>query len=623
MHNTLIKPTAYSSLPLETLKTVFGYSEFRPPQKEIIDCVLENKSALVLMPTGGGKSLCFQIPALVREGTCVVISPLIALMQDQVQTLKEYGVAAEALNSSASSGEQYQIQTRLLRGELKLLYISPERLLTEETLELLSRVNINLFAIDEAHCVSQWGHDFRPEYLKLNVIQERFPSVTRIALTATADELTRKDILAKLEMESANVFISGFDRANINYQVVLKQSPTKQLLEFIEANHSAQVGTGDSGIVYCLSRKRVEEVAAFLVSKGYDALPYHAGLDQSVRSANQNRFINEEGVIVVATIAFGMGIDKPNVRFVAHLDLPKTIESYYQETGRAGRDSLPSNAWMAYGLQDAIILREMILKSETSAERKIIEQRRLNALLGYCETTACRRTALLKYFGEEHPGHCGNCDNCITPVPSWDGTHEAKQAISCIYRTGQKFGVGHLVDVLCGNATDQVKRFGHDKVSTFGIGAQREEKEWRSIFRQLIAASILEVDVGGYGSVMLTDKCKAVLNGDLSVSFRSDIKKPKSSKKELQRKGKSGTVWNENDSAKDKSLFELLRIHRLKLAKAQNVPPYVIFHDTTLKEIAIRKPKNIEEMSSISGVGVSKLARYGESFLGIINSSVE
>ncbi len=615
MLNVIEKQEKYPSSALEILRSVFGFSDFRHYQKEIIDCILNKQSALVLMPTGGGKSLCFQIPALLSSGVCVVISPLIALMQDQVQGLKEYGIEAEALNSSMSPDTQSQIEARLLRGELKLLYISPERLLMDKTLELLTLANITLFAIDEAHCVSQWGHDFRPEYLKLNIIKQRFPSIPQLALTATADELTREDILSRLELNQAKVFITGFDRPNINYEIVLKKSPVTQLIDFISANHPQ-----DSGIVYCLSRKRVEEVAESLRAKGFDAVPYHAGLDPQIRLANQSRFIKEENIIVVATIAFGMGINKPNVRFVAHLDLPKNIESYYQETGRAGRDGLPSNAWMAYGLQDATILREMILSGEASKERKIIEQRRLNALLGYCETPGCRRITLLKYFGEDQQNNCGNCDNCLTPVVTWDGTIEAKKAISCAFRTGQKFGVGHLIDVLCGKSTDQVSKFRHNQVSTFGIGSSVGEKEWRSIFRQLIAGGFFAVD--RFGSLSLTEKCKAVLNEDVKVLFRKDALKSAKLKNIKTKNSLGKAIINERITPEGSKLFEELRHHRLKIAKAQNIPPYVIFHDTTLREIAEKKPKNLNEMSQITGVGNSKLNRYGEVFLKVVNEFV-
>ncbi len=597
-----------NSQPLVILRTVFGYAHFRAPQAQVIDTLMHGGDALVLMPTGGGKSLCFQIPAIARPGTGIVISPLIALMQDQVAALKQAGVRAAFLNSTLDAESARAIEQQLLNGELDLLYVSPERLMQERTLNLLERAQLALFAIDEAHCVSQWGHDFRPEYMQLSVLHERFPSIPRIALTATADEPTRREIMARLGLGSARVFISGFDRPNIRYRIAQGGgSAREQLLRFLRAEHA-----GDAGIVYCLSRKRVEEIAGYLAAQGLDALPYHAGLASEVRAANQSRFLNEEGVIIVATIAFGMGIDKPNVRFVAHLNLPKSIEAYYQETGRAGRDGLPANAWMVYGLQDVITLRQMLESSESGDARKRVERHKLDAMLGLCELTTCRRQALLAYFDDPMPEPCGNCDTCLEPPQTWDATEPAQKALSCVHRTGQRFGVNYLVDVLLGKDDERIQRFGHHQLTTFGIGKDQGQQEWRGIFRQLIARGLLAVDFEGHGALKLTDACRTVLRGEERLMLRRETKPEKKTKKTAVRTNAAFT------HATDLALWEALRARRLKLAKAQGVPPYVVFHDATLAAMAERRPRTLSEFAEISGVGERKLAAYGEDFLEVI-----
>ena len=601
--------------PLAILRTVFGYPHFRAPQAEVIDTLMHGGDALVLMPTGGGKSLCFQIPAIALPGTGLVISPLIALMQDQVAALKQAGVRAAFLNSTLDAESARAIERQLLNGGLDLLYVSPERLMLERTLNLLARANIALFAIDEAHCVSQWGHDFRPEYMQLSVLHERFPHIPRIALTATADEPTRREIIARLGLGNARVFISGFDRPNIRYRISLATndgggSAREQLLRFLRAEHA-----GDAGIVYCLSRKRVEEIADYLAGQGLDALPYHAGLTPEERSRNQARFLNEEGVIIVATIAFGMGIDKPNVRFVAHLNLPKSIEAYYQETGRAGRDGLPADAWMVYGLQDVITLRQMLESSESDDARKRVERHKLDAMLGLCELTTCRRQALLAYFSDPMPEPCGNCDTCLEPPQTWDATEPAQKALSCVHRTGQRFGVNYLVDVLMGKADERIQRFGHDRLSTFGIGKDQSQQEWRGIFRQLIARGLLAVDLEGHGALKLTDACRPVLRSEERLMLRRETKPGKKTKKAAVRTRAAFT--GETDSV----LWEALRAARLELARAQGVPPYVVFHDATLAAMVERRPQTLQELSHISGVGERKLAAYGEDFLRVILAS--
>lgn len=591
----------------KVLRSVFGYNEFRGNQSEIINELIAGKDALVLMPTGGGKSLCYQIPAIVRRGVGIVVSPLIALMQDQVDALLQLGVKAAFLNSSLDGQTAWRVEQDLTQGKLDLLYVAPERLLMPQFLELLEGLELALFAIDEAHCVSQWGHDFRPEYVQLSILQERFPHVPRVALTATADEPTRKEIIERLGLTKARHYVSSFDRPNIRYRIVQKQNPREQLQLFLESEHR-----GDAGIIYCLSRKRVEETAEWLSLRGWNALPYHAGLGNAIRQKNQQRFIREEGVIIVATVAFGMGIDKPNVRFVAHLDLPKSMEGYYQETGRGGRDGLPANAWLAYGLGDVIMLRQMLDGSEADEQHKRLERRKLDALLGFCETTFCRRQVLLNYFGEKYSAPCNNCDNCLEPVATWDGKIAAQMALSCVYRTGQIFGVKHLTDVLLGKVTPQVQRFNHEKVSTFGIGQAHSQQQWQSIYRQLVAANLLTVDMSGYGGLRLTEKSFPLLRGEHTIALRNDPeitkkKSRKSLKREQSVSPESGDI-----------LWRALKNKRLELAREQGVPPYVIFHDSSLIEMHDKKPRNLNEFAEITGVGQSKLQRYGAIFIKII-----
>jgi ATP-dependent DNA helicase RecQ len=556
------------------------------------------------MPTGGGKSLCYQVPALVRPGCGIIISPLIALMQDQVDALRELGVRAAYLNSSLDPGTAQDIEQSLLRGELDMLYIAPERLVQSRMLALLEQARIALFAIDEAHCVSQWGHDFRADYLQLSLLHERFPRIPRIALTATADVRTRQEIVTRLDLGAAEKFIAGFDRPNIRYRIALKQNPRQQLLRFLRSEHPT-----DAGIVYCLSRKKVEETAHWLQQEGFNALPYHAGLPPQQRSSHQAQFLREEAVVVVATIAFGMGIDKPDVRFVAHLDLPKTIEAYYQETGRAGRDGLPANAWMVYGLQDVLKLRQMMDNSEGSAEHKRAEQQRLNAMLGLCEITSCRRQALLNYFGDELPEPCGNCDSCLEPVATWDGTEAARKALSAVYRTGQRFGVNHLIEVLRGVENDKIFQFDHHCLPTFGVGRDLDNNQWRSVFRQLVARGYLSVDLERFGALFLRDKCRALLRGEEALELRRDI----ASKAVRQQ---TRTALPED---LDVALWEALRECRRELAAGQGIPPYIIFHDRTLQEMCVRQPRSIEDFGALSGVGERKRDKYGAAFLQVID----
>ena len=590
---------------LEILRNTFGYRDFRGDQQDIINHVLAGTDALVLMPTGGGKSLCYQVPALVRPGTGIIISPLIALMQDQVSALLQLGIKAAYLNSTLPAQTVRETEQGLLNNDMDLLYIAPERLLQEHTLALLERTKLALFAIDEAHCVSQWGHDFRKDYLALDQLHQRFPSVPRIALTATADERTRVEIRERLGLEQAKVYISGFNRPNIRYRITTRMEERKQLLDFLETEHQ-----GDAGIVYCLSRKKTEAVADWLTAQGRTALPYHAGLESGVRHRHQQRFLREEGIIIVATIAFGMGIDKPDVRFVAHLDLPKSIEAYYQETGRAGRDGAAANAWMVYGLEDVVKLRQMQEQSDADETHKRVERYKLDSMLGLCEITSCRRHVLLQYFGEQSPARCGNCDTCLHPVATWDGTTAARKALSCVYRTGQRFGARHLIDVLLGKENDKVRKFGHQRLSTFGIGEELGMEQWRSVFRQLIARGFLSVDLKGFGSLLLTDRSRPLLQGEAEVFLRKDdrIKKPtrKQRKTPLQ--------------VSDPELFEKLKACRKQLAVKQGLPPYVIFHDSTLVEMTQRLPSGPDELLQVSGVGAHKLEQYGEDFLAVIRA---
>jgi ATP-dependent DNA helicase RecQ len=588
----------------EILKSTFGYDQFRHSQQEIIQDLLDGKDALVLMPTGGGKSLCYQIPALVREGTAIVISPLIALMQDQVDALQQLGIKAAFLNSSLSFGEANDIEQQLLNNELEIVYVAPERLLTERMLGLLERCHLSLFAIDEAHCVSQWGHDFRPEYQRLKILHERFAAIPRIALTATADHRTREEIISQLQLDEANVFINSFDRPNITYAISEGNNPKQRLWRFLEDKHK-----NDAGIVYCLSRKKVEAIAEWLSDQGRIALPYHAGLPQETRQTNQLRFLREDGVIIVATIAFGMGIDKPDVRFVAHLNLPKSIEAYYQETGRAGRDGEPANAWMAYGLQDVITLRQFMQNSTADEMHKRVEHHKLESMLGLCELITCRRHTLLAYFDETSTEHCGACDNCSNPPEKWDGTEAAQKALSSIYRTEQRFGVNYIVDILLGKIDDRIQRNGHDQISTFGIGKDISNTEWRSVFRQLIALGYIDIDIERHGALRLTEKCRPVLRGEQQLELRKLSIEEKATK---EKKQKSAV------RPQDEELWEALRALRLEIASESGVPPYVIFHDSTLQEMLKKRPQSSNDINRISGVGEQKLNRYGKQFINEI-----
>ncbi len=588
--------------PQYALQHVFGYHRFRGEQRAIIDTVIGGGDALVIMPTGGGKSLCYQVPALVRPGVAVVVSPLIALMHNQVAALKELGVRAELLNSTLDFGQAQAVEFAMRTGELDIVYVAPERLIKEQTLALLRACNISLFAIDEAHCVAQWGHDFRADYLRLNVLQERFPSVPRIALTATADERTRGEIAQRLGLLQAAQFISGFDRPNIQYRMAPKVKPKDQLLQFLRAEQS-----GNSGIVYCLSRKKVEVTADWLLAEGFDALPYHAGLDPRTRARNQDRFLREDGVVMVATVAFGMGIDKPDVRFVAHLDMPKSIEAYYQETGRAGRDGDPAVALLLYGIEDVVKLRQMADSSTAEEAHRKQERQRLDAMLALCESAECRRRLLLQYFGETPPERCGNCDVCLVQPETWDATEAARMALSCIYRTGQRFGVQYLIDVLRGSSSDKVSANQHHSLSTYGIGRDISAQQWRSVFRQLTARGFIDVEAQ-YGSLVLADKCRALLRGELVLRLRKDAAL---SERKLAAK-------KESVNEVDMPLFQALKACRRRLADAHGVAPYMIFHDATLREMADSKPMSRQALLSVSGVGDTKLDKYGSAFLDVL-----
>jgi ATP-dependent DNA helicase RecQ len=594
--------------PLELLRRVFGYSSFRGHQQDIVEHVVAGGDAIVLMPTGGGKSLCYQLPALLRPGMGVVVSPLIALMKDQVDALRQAGVRAAALNSGLPPGESGRIERAARDGELDLLYVSPERLVMPHCLDLMRRCRVALFAVDEAHCISQWGHDFRRDYQALGLLKEQFPDTPLIALTATADDPTRRDIAARLHLEEARLFAAGYDRPNLFYRVVEKRNAREDLLRFLNDEHS-----GDAGIVYCLTRRAVEETAQWLSARGREALPYHAGLPAETRTHHQERFLREEGIIVVATVAFGMGIDKPNVRFVAHLDAPKNLEAYYQETGRAGRDGLPADAWLAYGIADVMNLRRLTEAADIDERQRRIERRKSEALIGFCETIGCRRQALLGYFGERRDTPCGNCDNCRGPAAeSWDGTVAAQKALSAVYRTGQRFGAHHLADVLTGHATERVQRFGHDQLKTFGVGTECDAKGWLSVIRQLLAQGYLLPDPEGHGGLALAPDAGAVLRGERELRFRREVARdgPR------RRRAAAAPAVLDLDPAAD-ALWQKLRAWRLDEARRQELPPYVIFHDATLIEVARRRPSSLAALAEIPGIGRSKLDRYGAAVLAV------
>ncbi|MBF0219507.1 MAG: DNA helicase RecQ [Gammaproteobacteria bacterium] len=607
-------PAPDLAMARELLQRHFGYDNFRSHQAEVITTLLNGEDALVLMPTGGGKSLCYQLPSLLRDGVGVVISPLIALMQDQVDALRQNGIAAAYLNSTLNSREVYEIEQALQQGALDLLYIAPERLAHPAMLNLLKRIKLALFAIDEAHCVSQWGHDFRPEYLQLSLLHQQFPEVPRVALTATADTPTRREIINKLALNDAKQFISSFDRPNIRYRIMESQGDSKeQLLYFILHEHRH-----NAGIVYCLSRKRVEEVAAWLSQKGLTALPYHAALPAAERLRNQQRFLREEGIIIVATIAFGMGIDKPDVRFVAHLNLPKSVESYYQETGRAGRDGAPSDAWMSYGLRDVITLRQMQSQSTANEQHKRVEQHKLDAMLGLCEAIQCRRQILLRYFDDPLPEPCGNCDNCLEPPQSWDATVAARKALSCVYRSGQRYGVHHLIDILLGSSNAHILRKNHQQLSTYGIGKELGQNEWRNLFRQLIAHGLLVVDIEGHGGLCLTEASRPLLRGETTLTLRQLTAQRRGATPSAKQNRRSQSL-----TALQRPLWEALRELRKSLAERQGIPAFTIFHDATLMEMVQRHPTTLQQLSTISGIGETKLNRYGGLFLELLTSHAE
>ncbi len=599
--------------PLSVLRRVFGYPSFRGQQQEIVEHVAAGGDAVVLMPTGGGKSLCYQLPALLRPGLGVVVSPLIALMKDQVDALRQAGVRAAALNSGLPPGEAGAVERAAREGGLDLLYVSPERLVMPHCLDLLRRCRVALFAVDEAHCISQWGHDFRRDYQALGVIKESFPDTPLIALTATADEPTRRDIAERLHLEGARLFAAGYDRPNLFYRVVAKHSARDDLLRFIETEHP-----GDAGIVYCLTRRAVEDTAAWLSQRGREALPYHAGLPPETRTRHQERFLREEGIIVVATVAFGMGIDKPNVRFVAHLDAPKNLEAYYQETGRAGRDGLPADAWMAYGIADVMNLRRLTEAADIDERQRRIERQKSEALIGFCETISCRRQALLGYFGERDHPPCGNCDNCRGPVESWDGTVAAQKALSAVYRTGQRFGTQHLVDILVGAATERIRSLGHDRLKTFGVGTELDRRGWQSVLRQLLARGLLLPDPDGHGGLMLASSAGEVLRGERELRFRRETAHEPS----RRRRATAGAPARLALDPAAQSLWDALRAWRLDEARRQELPPYVIFHDATLIEVARRRPASLDALADIPGIGRSKLDRYGAAVLAVTGDAV-
>ncbi len=599
--------------PEGVLREVFGFDSFRGQQLAVIEHIVAGGDAVVLMPTGGGKSVCYQIPALLRSGLGVVVSPLIALMKDQVDALRQAGVRAVALNSRLSPREAAVIEGAVRDAALDLLYVSPERLMTPRCLELLSHTGLALFAVDEAHCISQWGHDFRQEYQQLSILKERFPRVPVMALTATADGPTRRDIIAQLKLAGARVFAAGYDRPNLFYRVVPKRSPLEQLWRFLATEHPA-----DAGIVYCFTRRSAEETATWLSARGRAALPYHAGLEPAAREHHQERFLREEGVVIAATIAFGMGIDKPNVRFVAHLDVPKNLEAYYQETGRAGRDGLPADAWMTYGMADVMNLFRLLDMSEAPDRQRRIDRQKIEALIGYCETVSCRRQVLLGYFGEADHPPCGNCDNCQMPVPSWDGTIAAQKALSAIYRTGQRFGAHHLVDVLLGAATERVSRLGHNRLKTFGVGTELDRQGWLSVYRQLVAQGIVLPDVAGHGGLSLAPGAAEILRGTRTVRFRLEERR---GERQTGRAGRKAATSAADLDPAAHPLWDALRAWRLEEARRQELPPYVIFHDSTLTEVARRRPASLEALAEIPGVGRSKLERYGGAVIAVVAES--
>ena len=604
----------------QVLNRTFGYQEFRPPQDQIIQSLLNGEDAFVLMPTGGGKSLCYQIPALVRQGIGIVISPLIALMQDQVDALTQAGVRAACMNSSMSSEHNARTEQLALNGKLDIIYLAPERLTLQRTIDWLQQCQLSLFAIDEAHCVAQWGHDFRSDYLQLSLLQQYFPNIPRVALTATADVKTREEIVYRLGLQNARVFVSGFDRPNIQYRITQKNNPKAQLLHFLQSEHHS-----DAGIVYCLSRKKVDSTAQWLTQQGIQALPYHAGLDKAVRQQNQQRFLREDGIIMVATIAFGMGIDKPDVRFVAHLDLPKSIEAYYQETGRAGRDGQPATAWMAYGLEDVIKLKQKMAKSEGDEQFKRIEQQKLNAMLGLAELTDCRRKMLIQYFGDQLSNHysdpqrCGNCDNCLTPIQTWDATEAARKALSCVFRTDQRFGVVHLINVLRGKSSEKITQFNHHTLSTYGIGTELTDGQWRSVFRQLVAHGYLNVNYD-YGQLSLHESSRSLLQGKETLTLRLDsFESANKSKNRYASANKSSANKDFEIPEDEQELWQALRDCRTQLARTQGIAPFMIFHDATLKSMLQIKPQNRQEFAGISGVGQMKLDQYSPAFLKVLD----